>query len=52
MIEDLRRKDFIGVRNVSDEELCGDGFTNLVSGSFAASRPLMRFLCEALEVAF
>ena len=51
-IEDLRRKDFIGVRNVGDSELCRDAYIDLAAASFHAARPLMSFLCEALEVPF
>ncbi len=52
LIEDLRRKDFIGVLNVSDAEIVSDAYLDLVSDSFAASHPLMKFLCAALNVPF
>jgi len=52
LIEDLRRKDFIGVLNVSDADIVSDAYLDLVSDSFAASRSLMKFLCTAMEVPF
>lgn len=52
LIEDLRRKDFIGVLDVSDARVVADDYLDLVSESLAASRSLMRFLCKALAVPF
>ena len=52
LIEDLRRKDFIGVLNVSDADVVGEDFLDRVSDSFATSKSLMRFLCGALDVPF
>jgi uncharacterized protein (TIGR02453 family) len=52
LIEDLRRKDFIGGANLNDDDVLAGGFLDNVSNSFAASRPFVRFLCEALALPF
>ncbi len=52
LIEDLRRTDFIACRGLSEREVLGKDFLDLVADSFAASRPFMRFLCRALNVPF
>lgn len=52
LIADLRRKHFIGARNLTDKEVYDKGFTKLAADTFRASKPLMKFLCEALGVAF
>lgn len=52
LIEDLRRTDFIAYREVSQGDILGTGFLDLVADSFAASRPFMQFLCRVLDVPF
>jgi uncharacterized protein (TIGR02453 family) len=52
LVEDLKRTDFVGWCNLSRAEVLGDGLLDLVAKSLAASRPLMRFLCHALQVPF
>jgi uncharacterized protein (TIGR02453 family) len=52
MIEDLKRTDFIAVRDLAEEDVLGTGFLDAAASSFAASRPYMRFLCEALALPF
>jgi len=52
LIQDLKRKDFIAVCDFDETELFDTGFPKLVEDRFAASRPLMRFLCRALELPF
>ena len=52
LIQDLRRKHFIGARNLTDKEVSDKAFTKLSADSFRAAKPLMKFLCEALGVAF
>ena len=52
LVEDLRRKDYIAISRLSEKDVLKDNFLEIVGESFAAGRPLMRFLCEALEVAF
>ena len=51
-IEDLKRTDFIGVSDLSEQDVLGKGFVGKVATSFAASRLFMRFLCEAIQVPF
>jgi uncharacterized protein (TIGR02453 family) len=51
-IEDLKRTDFIGVEALEEKDVLGKGFLDYVAASFAASRPFMRFLCDALKVPF
>ncbi len=51
-IEDLKRKDFIGISSLSIAEVTGPGLVKLVGERFAASLPLMMFLCDALEVRY
>jgi len=52
LIEDLKRTDFVGWCDVTRKDVLGGGFPDLVAASFAASRPFMRFLCDALKVPF
>lgn len=52
MIEDLKRKDFIAVRHLDEEDVLGSGFLADAASSFMGSRPYMRFLCEALSLPF
>lgn len=51
-IDDLKRKDFVGIRDLSEQEVLGKGFVDELATSFTASRPFMRFLCEATTVPF
>jgi len=50
--EDLRRTDFIGLEDLSEQDVLGEKFLDHVAASFAAARPFMRFLCDALKVPF
>lgn len=51
-IVDLKRKDLIGVCAVRDEEVLSTDFLEETVKSFRDGRPLMRFLCRALNVPF
>ena len=51
-VEDLRRTDFIGLRELSEQHVLDKGFLDNVAASFTASRPLMRYLCRALKAPF
>lgn len=51
-LEDLKRKDFVGMAALSAAEVTGAGFVALTSKRFAETVPFMRFLCEALNVQF
>ena len=51
-LEDLKRKDFIALASLPAAEVTGSGLVKLAGTRFAAAAPLMKFLCEALEVQF
>jgi len=50
LIDDLKRKDFIGVHGISRRTVLRKGFVDDVERVFLASRPFMRFLCQALDL--
>ena len=52
LIEDLKRKDFIGVKELAHDHVTGTGFRKRVSDTFRAGDPLMRFLCSAVGVPY
>jgi uncharacterized protein (TIGR02453 family) len=52
LIEDLRRKDFIGVHSVTQSFATAKDLPKQLAARYAAGTPLMRFLCEALDVPF
>lgn len=52
LIEDLKRTDFIAIREINEREILSKKFLENVADDFAASRPFMRFLCRALNVPF
>lgn len=47
-IDDLKRKDFIGLAPLSRAETHGPRLVKLAGARFATAVPLMRFLCEAV----
>jgi len=49
-IEDLKRKDFIGLSPLSKDEVIGNGLLKIANARFSASVPLMSFLCASLNV--
>ena len=51
-IEDLKRKDFVGICALDSGQVAGKGLVRLATDRFAAAAPLMRFLCDALEVRY
>ena len=51
-IADIKRKDFVAIAPLSSREAMGTGLTRLTGQRFAEAAPLMKFLCEALEVAY
>jgi uncharacterized protein (TIGR02453 family) len=51
-IEDLKRKDYIGLASLSFDEVTRPGLVKLASNRFAAGVPLMKFLCEAIGVQY
>jgi uncharacterized protein (TIGR02453 family) len=52
LMEDLKRTDYIGVCELSEQDVLDQGFLDRVAACFMASRPFMRFLCDALKVPF
>jgi uncharacterized protein (TIGR02453 family) len=51
-IEDLKRKDFIGLAALSASHATGKGLVKLATGRFATAAPLMKFLCDAQGVSY
>lgn len=51
-VDDIKRKDFIGLAPLSQAEATDRDLTTLAAERFAAAEPLMKFLCEALRVAY
>jgi len=52
LIEDLKRTDFVGLEELTEQDVLKPKYIDAVAASFAASRPFMRFLCDALRVPF
>lgn len=52
LVEDLKRKDFIGLAGLSKANVTASDFRNLVAERFKQAEPIMRFLCGALELRF
>ena len=51
-IEDIKRKDFVAIATLSFREATGTGLVKLAGKRFAEAAPFMRFLCEALDIAY
>ena len=51
-IEDLRRKSFMGVHHLDDEEVFGGELLGRYTELAKAGAPLNRFLCRALELSY
>ena len=51
-IEDLKRKDFIGVAPLSVAEVTGSALLKITGDRFATSVPFMKFLCDAIGVQY
>ncbi len=52
MIEDIKRKSFIAVKNMGQEDVLSPMFQRKVETAFKAATPHMRFLCKAVGVPF
>ena len=50
LIEDLKRKDFIAVAKLTQKDATAAGFLETFTATCKAGGPLVRFLCEALEL--
>ncbi|MDG2013333.1 MAG: DUF2461 domain-containing protein [Pirellulaceae bacterium] len=51
-IDDLKRKDHIGILALDAARITDDEFIDTVAANFQASRTYMRFLCDALRLPF
>ena len=52
LIEDIKRKDFIAVKNLTLEDALQPKFQQKVETAFKAATPYMRFLCKAVGVPY
>ncbi len=52
LIEDLKRKSFIGVRDLELKAVLKEDFPDKVAGLFGKATPFMKFLCKTLDVPF
>lgn len=52
MIEDLRRIDFIAVAPVTQAQMTSDEIVSIVIDHVKKARPLMRFLCNAIDAPY
>ncbi|MEO1615191.1 MAG: DUF2461 domain-containing protein [Planctomycetota bacterium] len=51
-IEDLRRKDFIAISALKRKDVLSADFPELIVTRIKQAKPLMRFLCDAIEVPY
>ena len=51
-IDDLKRKDHIGVKPIDVAAITDSKFINHVAAAFSSSKPYMKFLCESLHIPF
>ncbi len=52
LIEDLKRKDFIASRRLTQAQITGQGFMDDFEAACRAGTPFMSFLCDAVGVQF
>jgi uncharacterized protein (TIGR02453 family) len=52
LIDDLRRKDFIGVKSVSESFATSDDLPDRLADTYRDGVPFMRYLCRTLDVPF
>jgi uncharacterized protein (TIGR02453 family) len=52
LADDLKRKDFFASTRLSEDDVTRPGFVDEYAGLCRATSPLMRFLCDALDVPF
>lgn len=51
-IEDIKRRDFIAIRPLGDADVVAADLPRQLHSSFTAAKPLMSFLCAALDLRF
>jgi uncharacterized protein (TIGR02453 family) len=52
LIEDLKRKDFIGVVTLTENQVCARGFVERFAQTCREMSPLVRFLCAAVDAPY
>jgi len=52
MIEDLRRIDYMGCAPLTQAELTGDDVVPLIIDRIKRAKPLMQFLCDAIDIPY
>lgn len=52
LIEDIKCRSFAAISRVSKGQLCSSSCLELIGATFKDGKPLMRFLCEALQLPF
>ncbi len=52
LADDLKRKDYFGWARLSEDDVVAPGFVDEYAHICRAAAPLMRFLCDALDVPF
>ncbi|NKB88338.1 MAG: TIGR02453 family protein [Acidobacteria bacterium] len=52
LIEEIKRKDFIAVTQLTQKEVCTPGFDKKLAQVFKRAVPMVRFLCEAVDADF
>lgn len=52
MIEDLKRKDFIGIVTLTQKDATAAGFVERFASLCRDASPLMKFLCRSIGIAF
>ena len=52
MIEDLRRTDFIALAPLAQSQVISDQVVSIMIDRIKKARPLMKFLCEAIDVPY
>ena len=52
MIDDLRRTDFIALAPLAQSQVISDQVVSIMMDRIKKARPLMKFLCEAIDVPY
>ncbi|MEM7502919.1 MAG: DUF2461 domain-containing protein [Pseudomonadota bacterium] len=52
LIDDIKRKDFIAVKNLDHDAVIAPTLVRRVKTALAAAEPFMRFLCKAVDVKY
>ncbi len=52
LIDELKRKDFIAVHAIAEQDILSPQLTKKVAKQFGNATPLMEFLCKAIDIKF